>query len=287
MVEVTVAPKGPYSLALTAHAATDATRIFRDGMLLAVIPAASAAPEQALAAQYPDGRLLLRADSDESLERLRFCLALDDDHSEFLRRFERDPLLGQTLRRLPGLRQIRVATVAHSLLRAFCGQLIESSRARALERRIIRTATPRLGKLQAPPSAAALAAFAPAELRRLGLHARRGAALARICRSLDLERLRDVPTAVLAERLGRERGLGPWSVGVVALEGLGRCERGLVGDLGLIRLLSAMRGRRVEGWETEELLAPYDEWAGLASVYLLRGWARGLLPVVRLGRRAA
>jgi 3-methyladenine DNA glycosylase/8-oxoguanine DNA glycosylase len=96
---------------------------------------------------------------------------------------------------------------------------------------------------------------------------------------LELERLKQQPTETVAARLERERGLGPWSVGVVCLEGLGRFERGLEGDLGLIKLLRAMRGRQVEGWETAELLEPYGEWAGLASVYMLAGWSRGLLPV--------
>jgi 3-methyladenine DNA glycosylase/8-oxoguanine DNA glycosylase len=88
-----------------------------------------------------------------------------------------------------------------------------------------------------------------------------------------------LPTAAVADRLERERGLGPWSVGLVCLEGLGRFERGLEGDLGLVKLLGAMRGRRVEGWETAELLEPYGEWAGLASVYLLAGYAKGLIPI--------
>jgi 3-methyladenine DNA glycosylase/8-oxoguanine DNA glycosylase len=66
---------------------------------------------------------------------------------------------------------------------------------------------------------------------------------------------------------------------VICLEGLGRFERGLEGDLGLVKLLGAMRGRRVEGWETAELLEPYGEFAGLASVYMLAGWGRGYLPV--------
>src|SRR5262249_14238999 len=119
--------------------------------------------------------------------------------------------------------------------------------------------------------------LSPAELRRLGLHARRGATLSRLC-AWELERLKEQPTGAVADRLARERGLGPWSVGVVCLEGLGRFERGLEGDLGLVKLLGTMRGRRVEGWETAELLAPYGEWAGLASVYLLAGYAKGLLP---------
>jgi 3-methyladenine DNA glycosylase/8-oxoguanine DNA glycosylase len=100
-----------------------------------------------------------------------------------------------------------------------------------------------------------------------------------MCRSLELERLHGVATDVVVSRLVRERGLGPWSVGVVCLEGLGRYDQGLVGDLGLVKLLRAMRGREVETWETAELLEPYGEWAGLASVYLLAGVSQGLVPL--------
>ena len=286
MIEVTARARGPYSLALTARHASDATRLFRDGVLEALLPAGDGV-ERASARQFPDGSLRLVAESEESLAALRFSLAIDDDHSEFLRRFRDDPMLGTATRTLAGLRPIRVATVAQALLRALCGQLIETKRARFLERRIVRTVMPAHGSLHAPPTAEALAVLAPAELRSLGLHARRGATLVRVCGSLELERLRDLPASTVAARLGRERGLGPWSVGVIALEGLGRYDLGIVGDLGLIKLMSAMRGRWVESWETEELLAPYGEWAGLASVYMLLAWARGLLPVSPVARRAA
>ncbi|MET0937721.1 MAG: hypothetical protein ABWY51_00675 [Gaiellaceae bacterium] len=278
MVEAIVRPAGPYMLSLSARHAGDATRTVRDGVLSATLEVAGGL-ERAFARQSPDGRVHVAGESAEGLERLRFCLALDDDHSEFLHRFRGDRLLGRSTSHLAGLRPVRVATVAHALLRAFCGQLITSREARQIERRIIRSAMPALDRFHAPPSRQALGALSPAELRRLGLHARRGAALVRLCRSLDLERLRDVPSPELGSRLLRERGLGPWSLGVVSLEGLGRWDRGLVGDLGLVKLLGALSGRRANGWETEELLAPYGEWAGLASVYLLAGWARGLVPV--------
>src|SRR5207247_3218407 len=130
-----------------------------------------------------------------------------------------------------------------------------------------------------PPTSATLGRRSPAELRRIGLHARRGATLVRLCRTLDLEGLRDLPVSVVAARLLRERGLGPWSVGVIALQGLGSYERGLVGDLGLIKLCSALRGHWVDAEETAELLEPYGEWAGLAGVYLLFGFGRGLIPL--------
>src|SRR5207237_4380000 len=122
-----------------------------------------------------------------------------------------------------------------------------------------------------------LARFAPVELRRRGLGMRRGDALVRLCRSLDLEGLKSHPTDAVARRLEREPGLGPWSVGLVCIEGLGRYERGLARDLGLVKLASALWGRYVEAEETDALLEPYEEWAGLASVYLLAGFGAGYL----------
>jgi 3-methyladenine DNA glycosylase/8-oxoguanine DNA glycosylase len=274
MVAADVRPRGPYSLALSARRAGDATRTFRDGVFDAELPAG-----RGVAWQRPDGTMHLRATGEEAFDQLRFCLALDDDHTPFVLRFGKDPLIGRTVRMLRGLRPLRTATVAHALLRALCGQLILASEARAMERRIIRAATERRREWRhAPPSADDLARLSPARLRSLGLHARRGATLVRLC-AWELERLKDQPTEAVAERLERERGLGPWSLGLVCLEGLGRFERGLEGDLGLVKLLGAIRGRRVEGWETAELLEPYGEWAGLASVYMLAGFGRGLLPV--------
>ena len=91
----------------------------------------------------------------------------------------------------------------------------------------------------------------------------------------------ELPTDAVAARLQRERGVGQWAVGMVCLEGLRRYERGLVGDLALVKLLSDLRGRRVEPHETAELLAPYGEWAGLAGVYLVTAYARGLVPLPR------
>ncbi len=286
MVETVAKPTGPYSLLLTVRAAGDATRVVRGGVLTALVPG-DRGPERALAWQQADGAVRLAAASPSGLRALRFCLAVDDDHSEFVRRFRRDPLLGRAVSVLAGLRPLRVATVAHALLRALCGQLIEARRARAIERRVIRAATPEVAGLHAPPTAADLGRLSPAQLRALGLHARRASTLIRLCRSFDPERLRRLPTETVAARLERERGIGPWSTGLVCLEGLGRYERGLVGDLGLVKLVSALRGRPAEAWETEELLAPYGEWAGLASLYLLAGLARGLVPTAGQRGRAA
>jgi 3-methyladenine DNA glycosylase/8-oxoguanine DNA glycosylase len=276
-VELAVRPRGPYSLAFSARWSSDATRTFRDGLFTAVL-AVDGRPELARAWQSIDGTVTINGESTAVVDRLRWILALDEDHSDFLRSVRDDPMLGRASRALRGLRPLRVATVAQALLRAFCGQLIEAKRARRLEQTIIRTICAEGPEhLHVAPATADLAALAPSQLRALGLHAGRGASLVRLCRTIELERLHDVETGVVAARLGRERGLGPWSIGVVCLEGLGRYDYGLVGDLGLVKLLRMLRGRPVEGWETAELLEPYGEWAGIASMYLLAGYSRGLL----------
>ena len=278
MVEDLVRPRGPFSLRESARLAGDATRRF-DGRVLVGLFEVDGRLERAACWQETGGAVALRALSESGLEQLKAVLPLDADHSEFLRRFADDELLGKTIHELRGKRPLRLGTVTHALLRAICGQLIESRRARKIEFRLIRETSPTDGVMFAPPRPEAFSAFAPAVLQRRGLSARKAATLVRVCRTLDVERLREVASAGAAQRLERERGLGPWSVGVIGIEGLGCYDFGMVGDLGLIKLCAALLGRRAEPEDTAELLSRYGEWQGLASVYLLAGFARGLLPV--------
>jgi 3-methyladenine DNA glycosylase/8-oxoguanine DNA glycosylase len=270
-LETTIAPVQPYSLALSARMKSDATRFLRDGVLTVAYEVGEG-PALARIVQKPDGKLdasIESAEPDEALAKLRFILAADDDHGEFLHRFRDDPLIGNAVKTLRGMRPIRTATVVHSLLKAVCGQLIESKAARVLEAKLVRLASPEHEGLRLPPQRDTFQRFTRADLARHGLVSRKGSALLRLTKELDLERLHGVATDVAARRIERERGLGPWSAGMICLYGLGRYECGLVGDLGLVKLVSAKRGRWVETEETRELLEPYGEWAGLASIFIL------------------
>ena len=258
MRETAFKPVGPYRLSL----------MCRRSLWSAPLPDGG----QAHAWQRSDGSVVVRAPDDAAMELARFMLALDDDTTDFHKLFARDPLLGPAVRALVGWRPLRLATVTHAALRAICGQLIESRRAREIERAVLRTCGQTVATLPA------LGRLSPAELCACGLSGSRAATLVRLCRSLDLERLRQHPSSAVVARLSRERGIGPWSVGVIALEGLGRYDVGLVGDLGLIKLASALTGRWVEAAETAGLLAPYGEWQGLAGELLLVGWSKGLVP---------
>jgi DNA-3-methyladenine glycosylase II len=272
VVEDVVTPVGPYRLRL----------MTRGGSWRGALPGKRAAT----AWQRPDGRVVVRAPDEAALATARFMLALDDDTGEFHERFRRDPLVGPSARALVGYRPRRVATVTHAVVRALCGQLIEARRAWAIERAIVDACDDEVVTQQA------LRRLPPVALRRLGLAQQRATVLARLAATIDLERLRDVDGDAALARLARERGIGPWSIGVIALEGLGRYDRGLVGDLSLVKLYAALTGRWVETYETAELLAPYEEWQGLAGEILLLGWARGLVPdasadLARIARRRA
>jgi 3-methyladenine DNA glycosylase/8-oxoguanine DNA glycosylase len=253
-----VTPVGPYRLSLMARGGRWSAPLAGGG--------------DAEARQLPDGRVVVRAPGEDGLRLARFMLALDDDTAAFHARFRRDPLLGPSARALVGYRPLRLPTVAHALLRAVVGQLIESRRARAIERSILRALGARVATREA------LRRLSPLDFRRHGVAQQRASTLARVVAGVDLERLRDVPADAAAARLERERGIGPWSVGVVSLEGLGLYDRGLVGDLGLVKLAASLWGRWPEPSETAALLEPYDGWQGLAGELLLLGWARGLVP---------
>jgi 3-methyladenine DNA glycosylase/8-oxoguanine DNA glycosylase len=273
VVEAVLRASGPYSLRLTTGGASWQSPL----------------PEArwASALQLPDGRIVVRASCEQAVADTRFMLALDDDTSEFHRLHARDPLIGPAVQRLRGMRTRRRATVTHAVIRAVSGQLIQASRALEIERAIIRLCR------EDPPTRPALARLSPAAMTACGLAASRAATLTRLARNLDLEGLRGRADAL--ERLGRERGVGPWTVGVVALQGLGRYDVGLVDDLALVKLLASLRRRWPDPGETAELLAPYGEWQGLASVFLLQGFKRGLVRgasmdrarLVRMSRTAA
>jgi 3-methyladenine DNA glycosylase/8-oxoguanine DNA glycosylase len=274
-VERTIKPTGPYSLALSGLHASDPTRRVGGGTLTCLL----AGGERARARQLPDGAVALSAETDAGIEQLRFVLGLGDDHTPFLERFADDELLAGPIKHLRGLRPLRTATVTHALMKAIVGQLITMREARSIEWRLLHATTEQVGKLAAPPLPHHFASYSPAELYRFQVPSRKATALVRICRSFDPERLRRLPPDAAATRLEQERGIGPYSVGVVWTQGLGRYDRGIVGDLGLLKICSAIEGRWVEPEETAEILARYEEWAGLACVYLMAGASRGLVPL--------
>lgn len=268
----TLRPRPPYDLRLSAGGSAGGTRRWHGNVLLMAL-ATPAGAGRAAVRQRRDGRLDVAVDAPDAaagLDAVRFVLAVDDDHSPFLRMARRDARMAPVSVRREGYRPARRGTVAQSLLAAACGQLVSGAEAARMERAIVRMVSPPgPDGLCAPPSGADLAALAPARAVSAGLAARRAAAVNRLARGIDLERLREVGTDRMTARITREPWLGPWSAGVIGTYGLGRFDAPVVGDLGLMRILAAETGRWPEPHDTRALVDDYGPWSGLASAYLL------------------
>ncbi len=236
-------------------------------------------------AQLSGDRVLFgaRAGSREAAEwgikRMRDALGIDQDLRPFYERFRFDPLIGAAVRSNPGLRAASRPDPFEALVWAICEQLIEYERAAAIERRLVRTLGRRcpLTGLADSPSAAALAAQAPARLVALDLSETRALALVKVAREVASGRVDlAAPDHEQAwRRLRRIRGVGSWTVQMLALTGQGRLDQLPAGDLGYLKLVGRLSTAdpwaRATEQEVERFFEPYAPWAGLAGLHALRG----------------
>ncbi len=238
----------------------------------ALDPRAVAVPLGAEAEARPAGRAQLRL----ALERMRFALGVDDDLSEFHKRFRRDPLLGPLIRRLPAHRPLRKPWPWEALATAVVGQLIEADRAALIERRIIGRWGARLGEgrqaLRDVPGAAVIAGRAPAELAAMDLAPVRAVALRRVAIEVARERC-PVDDPAADRRLLSISQIGPWTIQCLGLYGRGEMDSLPAGDLAYIKLVGhvANLGRRATVPEVEEFYAPYEPYRGLAGTLSVAG----------------
>jgi 3-methyladenine DNA glycosylase/8-oxoguanine DNA glycosylase len=270
VIDLELIPPRPYRLA-EAVGGRDPTRRMNGGVLdVALLTEAGAG--RARVWQRHDGTLSARVrapDPEAAVDRLRFVLGLDVDHTPFLRMVERDPLLGPFVRRRPALRPSRCGSFAQSLVRALAGQLVPAVEAARIERRLLGAVAERRDGLRVPPATAELRRLAPAQGERCGLSPRRSGLLVRLARTLPEDRLASAPTEAALRRLMAEPGVGPWAAGVICGQGLGRADAGPAGDLGLVKLCSALLRRKADSTDTERLLETYAPWQGFAAAHLL------------------
>jgi DNA-3-methyladenine glycosylase II len=241
-----------------------------------VDPAAIAIPR---ALPPPTGAPAATAQLQVAVERMRFALGVDDDLSEFHRRFRRDPLLGPLLRRNPYFRPRRRPWPWEALAWAVVKQLIESERAARIQRRIVGRWGVRLGReregLRDVPGAATIAGRAPAELESMGLALRRAIALRAVAREVAAERC-DLTAQASDRRLLAVPEVGPWTIQCLGFFGRGDPDSLPAGDLGYLKLVGRLSclGRRATVEEVEELYAPYAPFRGLAGALSLAGLHR-------------
>ena len=220
-----------------------------------------------------------RPAAEWGIERMRRALGVDQDLRPFYDRFRSDPLIGPSVRLHPWLRVRGKPEPFEALAWAVCEQLIAVEEAAAIERRLVAVFGRRcpVSGLRDAPSAQALADAAPARLCSFGLTDSRAVALVRASREVALGRVDLYGSDHEAgwRRLRAIRGIGSWTLQMLALTGQGRLDQLPAGDLNYLKLV----GRLLSGgdpWarateeEVMELFAPYAPWAGLAGLHVLR-----------------
>lgn len=283
-------------------------RLLHHGEEPVLVRAAQTEPDRVLLGAWAQSE----AGAEHGVARMEFALGLDVDVRRFHELFASDPHIGPSVRRRPWLRVMRRPQPFEALAFAICEQLIEYERAAAIERRIVaklgrrwelpgglagvrasaggrggvrasaggrggsRERSPAASMLRDSPTAAALAAASPALLQSLDLGAPRARALVRAAREVATGRidLDGLDHERAWSRLRAIRGIGSWTVEMLAVHGQGREDQVPAGDLGLLKAV----GRRLGGGdphafaeesEVRDFFRPYGQWAGLAAAHLL------------------
>jgi 3-methyladenine DNA glycosylase/8-oxoguanine DNA glycosylase len=279
LVRVELKPAGPFRL--PARGAPDGVLRSRDGVLRRLLHH-EGRPVVVGAAQTAGDRVLIAAESSTreaaryGIERMRFALGVDVEVAPFLKRFGLDPAIGGSVRRRPWLRVLRRPEPFEALAWAICEQLIEYRRAAAIERRIVFELGRRVGALHDLPAPSTLAAAPPALLQSFDLGAGRAQALVRAAAEVASGRV-ELNGGDLEHgwrRLRAIRGIGSWTIEMLALHGQGREEQVPAGDLGLLRSVGGLLGDGdprafAEEAEVRSFFEPYGEWKGLAAAHLL------------------
>jgi 3-methyladenine DNA glycosylase/8-oxoguanine DNA glycosylase len=213
------------------------------------------------------------------IERMRLALGVDHDLRPFHERFRFDPLIGCSVRADPGLRPYGRPDPFEALAWAITEQLIEVERAAAIQRRLVW----RLGRrceasgLRDSPAARVLASQAPALLASLDLSPARALTMVRAAREVASGRadLYGADHERGWRRLRAIRGIGSWTIQMLAFTGQGRLDQLPAGDLGYLKFVGRLRSggdpcARATEEEVMELFEPYHPWAGLAGMHALR-----------------
>jgi 3-methyladenine DNA glycosylase/8-oxoguanine DNA glycosylase len=280
-VRVEVVPRWPFRL--PAHGGRDGVLRRRNGVLERLLHA-DGRPVIVRVAQTGQHSVLFgawasdRADAEWAVARMRFALGVDDDLRPFWELYRDDPLVGPSLRRRPWLRISRRPVAFEALAWAVCEQLIQTSQAFAIQRRIVRAFGPRCSEtgLRDVPSPAALAACAPARLESFELAGRRAIALVQVAREVARGRI-DVDGRDHEHgwrRLLAIPNIGRWTVEMLALHGQGRYDVVPAGDLGFLKLLGRARSggnpaARADEAEVRALFERFGAWRGLAGAHVM------------------
>ncbi|MDO5645197.1 MAG: AlkA N-terminal domain-containing protein [Dermabacter sp.] len=217
-------------------------------------------------------------DLTPAIARCRRLLDLDADAETIGEQLGRDPLLAPLVAAAPGRRVPRMPDAAEFALRAVIGQQVSTAAARTQAAAIVRRFGPSIedpagGLTHLFPSPEDLESFTAADLP--GFRARAETAV-RMVRALADGTVDLGPEADWDEarsRLSALKGVGPWTIEMIAMRALGDPDAFPATDLGLLRV-----GRSL-GVSLAQLSPRWSPWRSYATQYL---WALEDHPISHL-----
>jgi len=183
-------------------------------------------------------------------------------------------------RKLAGLRPIAPPSIFEALIIAITEQQISLDAAIAIRSRLIEKYGDAVSvggrSFYAFPTAAALAAAKPNQMRSVGLSRGKALYTSELARrvatgELDLESLREMNSDAAVAELTKIRGVGLWTAEYVLVRGMGRVNSLPADDLGIQRAVSEayFKGKRTSSKEVRRVLGKFSPYSGIAAFYLM------------------
>jgi DNA-3-methyladenine glycosylase II len=299
---VTFAPPAPYSLAHTCTALARFPRLVNrwdgsvyrrlfavDGAFVAIrVWQTGGVDEPCIEVTFRGPMHLSDATLEQVTGYVRRMFGLTDAIAPFLRRAERDAVIGPLTRALPGLRLFRKADLVEEVVVDVLAQQISLPFAYQCKARLVAVYGPRLTvgsttryAMLAPEI---LATLTPEMVRPLLISRQKAAAMrafgvAVTSGALDPAALSSLSDKEAIAALTAVRGIGPWTAQWTLGRTLTRGHIVPVGDVGVQAILGKAYGlgRKMTPDEVHRWADDWDEHALLAVIYLVVGTWSGLI----------
>lgn len=227
---------------------------------------------------------------DAAVATVRLVLGVDVELKGFYVQARTDPVLGDLVAPVVGLKPPRFPSLFEALVNAVACQQISLAVGITLMGRLAHSFGPRLrlGRREyfAFPEPSAVAAASEEELRELGFSGNKARCILALSHRLvegglncaDLENTSNDRALSCLQALP---GIGPWSAEYALLRGLGRLDVFPANDVGAARNLARWLGLggRPTSEEVRQMVARWRPWSGLVYLLLL---ARSLMERGRL-----
>jgi AraC family transcriptional regulator, regulatory protein of adaptative response / DNA-3-methyladenine glycosylase II len=211
---------------------------------------------------FPDPKALFLI-----IERIRQMFDLNADWQKIASRFKDDPILGREVETRPGVRVPGCWDGFELAVRAILGQQVTVKGATTLAGRLVQS----FGRPLAAPNGLTHTfpcpkVLAEADLRRIGLPAKRAEAIRGFARAVrdgkvNFEGVTDSES--FFRQLTELPGIGAWTAEYIAMRALGEPDAFPSADLGLMRSLQVKSSR-----ELERRSQRWRPWRAYAALYL-------------------